>query len=313
MAEEVLQAEENAVQVEENAVKETERLKRLAFWTHVKNTFLICAGIAAATFGLKGFLLPEGLLDGGATGISLLINRVTGFDISILIMLINLPLIYIGWRQVSRRFAVKTLLAVMTFAIVVHFVEIPDLTHDRLLIAVFGGFFLGAGIGLAMRGGAVIDGTEVLAVWISRHSSLSVGDFIAIFNVILFTAAVFLVNLEIALYSMLTYFSASKTIDFIIAGIEEYIGVTIVSDKADEIKESIVNNLGRAVTVYKGIGGYGKRGLVESERKILFAVVTRLEVQRLIVEIDKIDANAFVVQHTINDTRGGMIKKRSLH
>lgn len=304
---------EKSLQIHDTETRETERLKRLAFWTHVKNSFMIGAGIAAATFGLKGFLLPEGLLDGGATGISLLINRVTGFDISILILLINLPLIYIGWRQVSKAFAVKTFFAVAAFAVIVHFVEIPELTHDRLLIAVFGGFFLGAGIGLAMRGGAVIDGTEVLAVWISRHSSLSVGDFIAIFNVILFSAAVFLVNLETALYSMLTYFSASKTIDFIITGIEEYIGVTIISDKAAEIKESIVNNLGRAVTVYKGIGGYGKRGLVEDERKILFAVVTRLEVQRLIVEIDKIDEEAFVIQHTINDTRGGMIKKRSLH
>ncbi len=295
------------------SIDETERLKRLALTNYIKNFLLICAGIASATFGLKGFLLPEGLLDGGATGISLLINRVTQFDISVLIMLINLPLIYIGWRQISRSFAIKTFLAVAVFAIVVHFVEIPDLTHDRLLIAVFGGFFLGAGIGLAMRGGAVIDGTEVLAVWVSRHSSLSVGDFIAIFNVILFTAAVFLVSLEVALYSMLTYFSASKTIDFVIAGIEEYIGVTIISDKADELKESIITNLGRAVTVYKGIGGYGKRGLVDGERKILFAVVTRLEVQKLIVEIDKIDPDAFVIQHTINDTRGGMIKKRSLH
>jgi uncharacterized membrane-anchored protein YitT (DUF2179 family) len=290
-----------------------ERLKKLSLINGIKEFLLICAGIASAAFGLQGFLLPEGLLDGGATGISLLINRVTGFDISLLILLVNSPLIYIGWRQVSKAFAVKTFFAVLVFAAVVHFIHIPDLTHDRLLIAVFGGFFLGAGIGLAMRGGAVIDGTEVLAVWISRHSPLSVGDFIAIFNVFLFTAAAFLVNLETALYSMLTYFSASKTIDFIISGIEEYIGVTIVSDNAAEIKEAIINNLGRAVTVYKGIGGYGKRGIVEGERKILFCVVTRLEVQRLIVEIDKIDPNAFVIQHTINDTRGGMIKKGSLN
>lgn len=304
---------ENNSQIDDAETRETERLKRLAFWTHVKNSFLIGAGIAAATFGLKGFLLPEGLLDGGATGISLLINRVTGFDISVLIMLINLPLIYIGWRQVSKSFAVKTFFAVAVFAVVVHFVEIPDLTHDRLLIAVFGGFFLGAGIGLAMRGGAVIDGTEVLAVWISRHSSLSVGDFIALFNVVLFIAAVFLVNLEVALYSMLTYFSASKTIDFIISGIEEYIGVTIISDKAEQIRESIITNLGRAVTVYKGEGGFGKRGVATEERKIIFSVVTRLEVQKLVTEIEKIDSEAFVIQHTINDTKGGMIKKRSLH
>src|SRR5687768_2650284 len=197
---------EESLQIHDTETREAERLKRLAVWTHVKNSFMICAGIASATLGLKGFLLPEGLLDGGATGISLLINRVTNFNISILIMLINLPLIYIGWRQVSKSFAVKTFFAVLAFAVVVHYVELPDLTHDRLLIAVFGGFFLGGGIGLAMRGGAVIDGTEVLAVWVSRHSSLSVGDFIAIFNVILFSAAVFLVNLETALYSMLTYF-----------------------------------------------------------------------------------------------------------
>jgi len=304
---------EDSLPIHDTDTGETERLKRLALWTHVKNTFLVGLGIASATLGLQGFLLPEGLLDGGATGISLLLNRVTQYDISVLIMAINLPLIYVGWRQISKSFAIKTFFAVAVFATVVHFVKLPDLTHDRLLIAVFGGFFLGAGIGLAMRGGAVIDGTEVLAVWVSRHSPLSVGDFIALFNVVLFTAAVFLVNLETALYSMLTYFSASKTIDFIITGIEEYIGVTIISDKAAEIKASIVNNLGRAVTVYKGIGGYGKRGLVEGERKILFAVVTRLEVQKLIVEIEKIDPEAFVIQHTINDTRGGMIKKRSLH
>ena len=147
----------------------------------------------------------------------------------------------------------------------------------------------------------------------SRHSPLSVGDFIALFNVVLFIAAVFLVNLETALYSMLTYFSASKTIDFIISGIEEYIGVTIVSEKAEAIKETIVQNLGRAVTVYKGEGGFGRRGIIDEERKILFSVVTRLEVHKLTVEIAKIDYEAFVVQHTINDTKGGMIKKRSLH
>jgi len=292
---------------------EDEPVKRLNFSTNLKNVFLIAAGIAAATLGLKGFLLPNGFLDGGATGISLLLNLKTGIDISVLIMVVNLPLIAIGWRQVSKTFALKTFLAVSVFAIVIHFFDMRILTEDKLLISVFGGFFLGAGIGLAMRGGCVIDGTEVLAVFIARKSSLSVGDFIALFNIVLFSAAAFLVNLETALYSMLTYITASKTIDFIITGIEEYIGVTIISEKADEIKESIITNLGRAVTVYKGEGGYGKRGVVEEERKIIFSVVTRLEVQKLVSEIEKIDREAFVIQHTINDTKGGMIKKRSLH
>ena len=274
---------------------------------------MIAAGIASATVGLKGFLLPNGFLDGGATGISLLVNRLTQIDISILIMLINLPLIVIGWRQVSKTFAIKTFLAVAVFAVVIHFFEMKILTQDKLLISVFGGFFLGAGIGLAMRGGCVIDGTEVLAVFIARKSFLSVGDFILLFNVVLFSTAAFLIDLETALYSMLTYITASKTIDFIISGIEEYIGVTIISEKSDEIKESIIRNLGRAVTVYKGEGGYGKRGEINEERKIIFSVVTRLEVQKLVDEIEKIDREAFVIQYTINDTKGGMIKKRSLH
>lgn len=313
MAQDELSEEVEIEKSRAEKAEESKRLKRLAVKNHVRDFLLVCAGITCATFGLKGFLLPEGLLDGGATGISLLINRLTNIDISILIPIINLPLIYLGWRQVSKAFAIKTTFAIAVFAVFLHFVEIRDLTHDRLLIAVFGGFFLGAGIGLAIRGGCVIDGTEVLAVWVTRHLPLSVGDFISIFNIFLFAAASLLVNLETALYSMLTYFSASKTIDFIISGIEEYIGVTIVSEKAEEIKESIVRNLGRAVTVYRGEGGYGKRGMVTTERKILFSVVTRLEVQKLTVEIAKIDPEAFVVQHTINDTKGGMIKKRSLH
>lgn len=304
---------DEAIHTTETRRIETRRIERLTFSNQVKNFFLITAGIASATVGLKGFLLPNGFLDGGATGISLLVNRLSNIDISILIIVINLPLILIGWKQVSKIFAIKTFVAIIAFAVVIHFFEMGILTQDKLLISVFGGFFLGAGIGLAIRGGCVIDGTEVLAVFVSRQSSLTVGDFILIFNIVLFSAAALLINLETALYSMLTYITASKTVDFIITGIEEYIGVTIISERADQIKESIITNLQRAVTVYKGEGGYGKKGLVTEERKIIFSVVTRLEVQKLIVEIEKIDPEAFVIQHTINDTKGGMIKKRSLH
>lgn len=299
--------------LEQIANTDADRIKRLNFSNLVKNFFLITTGIASATLGLKGFLLPNGFLDGGATGISLLLNLKTGIEVSIWIMVINLPLIFIGWRQVSKNFAIKTFFAIFAFAIVIHFFQMESLTQDKLLISVFGGFFLGAGIGLAIRGGCVIDGTEVLAVFVNRHSSLSVGDFIALFNIVLFAAAAFLVNLETALYSMLTYITASKMIDFVITGIDEYIGVTIISEKSEEIKQSIINNLGRAVTVYKGESGYGKRGLINEERKILFSVVTRLEVQKLVVEIEKIDEEAFVIQQPINDTKGGMIKKRGLH
>lgn len=294
-------------------ITETIRIQRLQMREHLKSALLITMGIGAATIGLKCFLLPNGYLDGGVTGISLLINRISGFDISLLILLINAPFIFIGWKQIGRGFAVKTVIAVVGLAISVHNIEFPVITEDDLLIAVFGGFFLGSGIGLAMRGGAVIDGTEVLAVFVSRKSSLSVGDFISIFNVSLFISAAFLVGLEVAMYSMLTYLAASKTVDFIISGIEEYIGVTIISNRAEEIREAIVNELGMAVTVYKGEGGNGKKGNVQIDRPIIFSVVTRLEVQKLKIEVEKVDPEAFVIQHAIKDTRGGMIKKRPLH
>lgn len=296
-----------------NTLRENLRLERLLLRDNFKSLTFILLGILLATVGLKGFLLPNNFLDGGVTGISLLINRVFGIDISLLIIVFNLPFIFMGYRQIGKGFAIKTIIAVSILAIAVHFVSFNVITTDPLLISIFGGFFLGAGIGLTMRGRAVIDGTEVLAVAVSRNSSLSVGDFIAVFNVFLFITAAFVVDLETAMYSMLTYLAASKTVDFVITGIEEYVGVTIISEEAEQIHDAIIENLGMAVTVYKGEGGFGKKGKQKSERKILYSVVTRLEVQKLKLEIDKIDPDAFVVQHTINDTRGGMIKKRPLH
>ncbi len=207
----------------------------------------------------------------------------------------------------------KSSFAIVSLAFLVHIVNIPVVTSDKLLIAVFGGFFLGAGIGLSVRGGAVIDGTEVLAINVSRKSSLTVGDFIALLNLVLFSLSAFLVNIGTAMYSMLTYISASKTVDFIINGIEEYIGVTIVSPNSEEIRRVITEELGRGVTVYNTERGYINSDNDEIERKVLFCVVTRLEVSSLITEIEKIDKKAFVIQHPIKDTRGGMIKKRPLH
>jgi len=295
------------------SLRDNLRLERLLLMDNFKSMAFILLGIALATIGLKGFLLPNDFLDGGATGIALMMNRLYDIDISIMIVVINIPFIFMGYRQIGSGFALKTAVAVCVLAIAVHEIELPEITTDPLLISIFGGFFLGAGIGLTIRGRAVIDGTEVLAVAVSRNSSLSVGDFIAIFNFFLFTTAAFLIDLETAMYSMLTYLAASKTVDFVITGIEEYVGVTIISEEAELIHEAIIENLGMAVTVYKGEGGFGKKGKQLEERKILYSVVTRLEVQKLKLEIDKIDPEAFVVQHTINDTRGGMIKKRPLH
>lgn len=266
-----------------------------------------------ASIGLKGFLLPNNFLDGGAMGMSLLLKILTNLDLSLLIILVNLPFIILGAKQISLSFSIKSSLAILLLAVLVHFISIPSITDDKLLIAIFGGFFLGAGIGLSIRGGAVIDGTEVLAISVSRTSSLSVGDFIALFNIALFSFAIFLTNMETAMYSMLTYLSASKTVDFIINGVEEYLGVLIISTKNEEIKKQITIELGRGVTVFKSDKGFGSRGAFDKESNVLFCVVTRLEVTNLLLEIEKIDPNAFVVQHPVKDTKGGMIKKRPLH
>lgn len=279
----------------------------------IKDYTFIILGVITASVGLKGFLLPNHFLDGGAMGIALLIENLTNIDLSILIVVVNLPFILIGIKQVSLQFAIRSALAIFGLAFLVHFISIPALTQDKLLIAVFGGFFLGAGIGLTIRGSAVIDGTEVLAISISRKSSLSVGDFIALFNVVLFAVAALLINVETALYSMLTYISASKTVDFILNGIEEYIGVMIVSNHAKEIKQKVSYDLGRGVTVFRSDEGFGKRGTDADDKKILFCVITRLEVTRLLHEVEKIDNKAFIVQYPIKDTKGGMIKRRPLH
>ncbi len=287
--------------------------RNLILKSNMRDFAFIFVGVILASVGLKGFLFPNNFLDGGAMGLSLLLQILTGFNLSVLIVLVNLPFILLGAKQISIPFAIKSSLAIFVLAIMVHIIQLPTITDDKLLIAVFGGFFLGAGIGFSIRGGAVIDGTEVLAISISRKSSLTVGDFIAIFNVFLFVLAATIVSVETAMYSMLTYFSASKTVDFIINGIEEYIGVMIISDDYEIIKEMIATKLERGVTVFRSDGGYGTKGKAMPDKKILFCVVTRLEVSRMLLEVDKIDQTAFVIQYPIKDTKGGMIKRRPLH
>ncbi len=294
-------------------INESNRIAKLIYKHHLKNVLFLSIGVVMASIGLKRFLLPNNFLDGGAMGVSLLLEIMTHLNLPLLIVLVNLPFILLGARNISIMFAIKSALSIIALAILVHYIELPVITDDKLLIAIFGGFFLGAGIGMSIRGGGVIDGTEVLAISVSRRTSLTVGDFITIFNAALFGLSALLLGIETAMYSMLTYLAASKTVDFIINGIEEYIGVTIISDDPILIKEKITDNIGRGLTIYKSEGGYGKKGKDLGDKKVLFCVVTRLEVSKLMLEIEKIDPNAFVIQHAIKDTRGGMIKKRPLH
>src|SRR5678815_1560597 len=277
----------------------------------IQDIALITMGIFSAAFGFKGFLLSNRFIDGGATGISLLISVLSSIPLWVLIICINIPFIILAFNTISKTFAIKTILAISGLALVLATVTFPDVTKDNLLVAVFGGFFLGAGIGLSVRGGAVIDGTEVLAIFLSRKFGTTIGDIIIIINVIIFSAAAYFLSVEIAMYSMVTYLAASKTLDFIIEGIDEYIGVTIISSKSEQIRQMIIDSLGRGVTVYNGKGGYGKKGETR-DIEIVYTVVTRLELNRLNTEIGKLDSNSFVVMSSIKDTKGGMIKKRRL-
>ncbi|MFN4914571.1 MAG: YitT family protein [Sphingomonadales bacterium] len=278
---------------------------------YVTDALFVIVGIFSAAFGFKGFLLPNEFTDGGATGISLLSSATTGIPLYILIMVVNAPFIAMGWKTMGKTFAQKTILAILGLALVLALVKFPTVTHDKLLTAVFGGFFLGMGIGLAVRGGSVIDGTEVLAIYLSRKTGATIGDIILIINIIIFSCAAWLLGLDIAMYSMITYLSASKTLDFIIEGIEEYVGVTIVSVNCEAIQKMISDKLGRGVTVYSGKKGYGKRG-ENTEIDIIYTVITRLEINKLKREIDHIEPDAFVVMHSVKETKGGIIKQRPL-
>ena len=277
----------------------------------LKDTVLIGLGILAAAFGLESFLLPSKFIDGGATGISLLIAELTTVPIYVLILGINIPFVILGYKVIGKQFAIKTAIGITGLAICIATVHFPEVTHDKLLVAIFGGFFLGSGIGLSVRGGAVLDGTEVLAIFLSRKFGTTLGDVIIGINIVIFSTAAYFLSIEAALYSMITYLAASKTLDFVIQGIEEYTGVTIISSHSEEIRQMIIDTMGRGVTVYCGKRGYGKQG-EGKDIDIVYTVVTRLELNKLNTEIQKIDPNAFVVMTPVKDTKGGMIKKRPL-
>ncbi|OOQ59364.1 YitT family protein [Mucilaginibacter pedocola] len=278
------------------------------------DTVLVILGIFSAGFGLKGFLLPSHFIDGGVTGISILVADLTHTPLSILIFFINLPFLFLGYRKLGIGFAIRSALAIAGLAVVLAFIKFPDVTPDKLLTAIFGGVFIGAGIGLAIRGGAVLDGTEIAAVLVSKRAQIvRVSDVILILNVFIFMAAIFVLGVEKGLYSILTYLSASKMIDLILNGLEQYTGMTVVSTKGEEIRMAITQNLGRGVTVYQGKSGYGKDGHINAPREIIFTVASRLEVPLIKREILSIDPSAFIVQTSVDDTTGGLLKRKKGH
>jgi uncharacterized membrane-anchored protein YitT (DUF2179 family) len=277
----------------------------------IKEYIFIIIGVFSAGFGLKGFLLPNSFIDGGATGISLLLNNVTSLDLSYFLILVNLPFIILASKIINYKFALRSIAAISLLAFVVHFVEYPTITEDKLLISVFGGFFLGLGIGMSMRGGSVIDGTEVLAIYLGRKLSLTIGDVLLLINILIFSVGAYILSIETALYAILTYLAAAKTVDFVVDGVEEYVGVTIISEKHEALRVMLIEKLQRACTIYAGKGGYGSTGK-SYDKDIIYTIVTRLELAKLQTEIDKIDRNAFIVMGIVKDLKGGMIKKKPL-
>lgn len=273
------------------------------------NALLIALGILSAGMGIHGFLQSSNFIDGGVTGVSMLLAKITGIPLSVWLPLVNLPFIALGYRQIGFAFALRSVLAIAGLALALATIPFPDVTPDLLLTAVFGGFFIGAGIGLAVRGGAVLDGTEIAALLLSKWSDLlKVGDIILIFNIGLFLLAITVLKVEEALYSILTYVAAAKTLDFVIYGLEQYTSITIISEQNVTIRESITGTLGRGVTVYRGYGG-----ISGADQHILYCVVTRLEIGRVKTLVRSIDPKAFVVTQSLADVDGGNVKRSGLH
>jgi uncharacterized membrane-anchored protein YitT (DUF2179 family) len=273
------------------------------------NALFIVAGILCAAMGIKGFLLSSNFIDGGVTGVSMLLSKATGVSLAVLLPAINLPFVAVGLHQMGVAFAIRSAIGIAGLAGALALIPFPDVTPDLVLTAIFGGFFIGAGIGLAIRGGAVLDGTEIAALLISKRADLiRVGDVILGFNVVLFLAAIALLGVNAALYSILTYLTAAKTLDFVLHGIDEYTAVTIVSEAHAAIRERLTRDLARGVTVYRGYGGL--RGV---DRDILYCVVTRLEISRLKSLVREIDESAFIVYHALAGAEGGVVKTRGFH
>jgi uncharacterized membrane-anchored protein YitT (DUF2179 family) len=282
---------------------------RVNFRRELLNTAFIAAGILLAAMGIKGFLLSSHFIDGGVTGVSMLLSAITGAPLALLLPAINLPFIALGFHQMGAAFALRSTISVAGLAAALALIPFPDVTPDLVLTAVFGGFFLGAGIGLAIRGGAVLDGTEIAALLISRRGDvLRVGDVILAFNAVLFVSAIAVLGVEPALYSILTYLAAARTLDFVIHGIDEYTAMTIVSDHNGQIRQRIMHALGRGVTIYRGFGGMSGR-----ERDILYCVVTRLEIGKVKAIVREIDPEAFIVYHALAGAEGGVVKTRGFH
>lgn len=281
---------------------------------NITDALYTIAGILFCGFALKGFLVPNQFFDGGVTGISLLVHELYHWNIGFVIIAANIPFIIMGAFQINKTFALRTLAAITGLALCLHFIPYPQITSDKLLVSIFGGVFMGLGVGLAMRGGCALDGIEVLALYTGKRISFTISEIILGINIIIFLIAAFQLGLPVALYSILTYYAASRTINFVIEGLEEYTGVTIISGQSEKVKERLVMGLGRGITVYKGERGFLKESFDSSHPvDIVFTVVTRMELRRLKNMVQEIDPKAFIFTSIIKEAAGGVLKRRARH
>ena len=280
------------------------KIKPIIFWEF----FQLAIAIVLASIGLKAFLLPNGFLDGGVTGISILLNKITGFEISIILPIISIPFFVIGWFTVSKRIVIRSLISVLILSLVIHFENFQPITDDKLLISIFGGLFLGAGIGIAIKNGSVLDGSEILGIFVNERTGISIGLIIFWFNVVLFLLAGFLFSLEVAMYSVLTYIITAKTIDLILEGFEDYVGLMIVTSKSGEMQKALLKDIGQGMTIYQGTKGYGSQG-EKQNLEIIHTVVNRIDTKKVYRVLKKVDKDAFVIEFDVNKVSGGVLRK----
>ena len=274
---------------------------------HLAEYFQIFIGIILTSLGLKAFLLPNGFLDGGVTGIALLVRTQVDIKLSYLLIIFSIPFLILGYFAVSKRVVVKSIISILGVALFIHFENFQTITDDKLLISIFGGLLVGSGIGLAIRNGSVLDGSEILGIYLNDKLGISIGKIVLLFNVVLFTITAFVESVEIALYSILTYIVAAKVTDAVVEGFEDFIGITIVSKDIDKIKMAIIENLGTGLTIYKGSSGFGSKGPA-SDFDIIHAIINRIDIRKIHNLIDSIDQDAFVVEFHVNNVKGGVLR-----
>lgn len=271
-------------------------------------------GVICAVVALKGFMIPNHFIDGGITGISILASEKFHINISYLLISLNIPFIIVGYHRIGKSFAIQTSMAVILLVIGLNTLNVPMITDDKILIALFGGFFIGLAIGFIIRSGGVLDGLEVIAHYTNKKSGWSTGEIVMLINTAVILGAVFQFGLEAGMYSILTYFTAMKISDYVVDGFEEYTALTVISQKHENIKDIIVNDFSKAISVFKGERGYLPGSFdVHTKCDIIMTIVTRLEIHRIKKAILEEDPVAFIYINSIKEVKGGIIKQKVKH